>query len=443
MVRKIIPTDYGTGIPLNEGFGMANDNFKELYGQSQVYGIEYDVTHAAPEVTRVGNMALHASLPVQSKMRKCLLDDKGNVNYYLDPNDGTLRDDGTPALLDGTHGQVMVEVPEHYESFTNPSANINRAMISLQPFENSRRVEKFYIAAYKAALNRTSNKLSSVVNATADYRGGNNSPTNDANAATLLGKPASSISRINFDLYAENRGAKWAQITYEARKKIFWLITIEYATRNHQANFDATLTPEGYRQGALGKGATDISSADWTSFNGQNPALDCGLTNEFGNDSGEKEITLIDFPIVGETRTTQANSYRGIENFFGDIWEWTNGINYRIEGGIATAYISNGKKTSNTDYIGYRSAGSLAGANGYISQVTFGVHGDITPKSSTGGSSTTFFCDYWSLGVSDGLRGLLAGGALSNGARAGSAFSYSYHAPSSTIAYIGSRLCFF
>lgn len=409
--------------------------------KNSVYGIEYNVTHAAPEVTRIGNMELHASLPVQSKMRRCLVADDGVVNYYLHKDNSALREDGTPALLDGTHGQVMVEIPKYYVSYQT-EGNINRVLISLNSFENSNVVDRHYVGAYKAALNRTNLKLSSVVNMTPDFRGGNNNQVNDANAATLLGKPATLISRTNFDLYANNRGVRWKQNTYNVRKNLFWLITIEYATRNHQTAYDSTLTASGYKKGALGTGPTDIVSADWSTFNSQYPALKCGLTNEFGNKTGHKLIVLNDFPTVGNTRNTQFMSYRGIENFFGDIWEWTNGINFKMEGSEVSAYVSNAAKTSDSDYLGYRFAGKLATTNGYISQITFGEHGDILPKSSSGGSSTTYFGDYWYVGA-EGLRGLIAGGPLNNGAYAGSVYSHSNYGPSYTHATIGSRLCFF
>lgn len=146
---------------------------------------------------------------------------------------------------------------------------------------------------------------------------------------------------------------------------------------------------------------------------------------------------------MGKTRTTQVNSYRGIENFFGDIWEWTNGINYKYEDGVSSAYVANGDAISNTDYLGYRFAGELATGNGYIAEITFGPHGDILPKSTAGGSSTTRFCDYWSASTSTALRGLIAGGTLYHGARAGSVCSDSGYAPSLSAAFLGSRLCFF
>jgi hypothetical protein len=55
-------------------------------------------------------------------IRKCLVSKDGKINYYLNPNDETLKEDGTPAILDGSDGQVMEEIPSYYrkiDSFGN------------------------------------------------------------------------------------------------------------------------------------------------------------------------------------------------------------------------------------------------------------------------------------------------------------------------------------
>ncbi len=415
-----------------------------------VYGIEYDKTIAAPEVTRIGNMDLHVTLPLQARMRRCLLLDNGTVNYYLNAGDSTLKADGTPAVLDGTAGQVMVEIPGHWRKFEE-EGNICRVLLSENFFSGAKWVPVMYVSAYKAALDRRTNTLSSVVNGTVDFRGGNNNAANDGAANTLLGKPVTATSRIDFRTYAENRGLNsdayginghWLDMDYQARKTIFWFITVEYATRNHQTAVNAALTAEGYRQGALGEGPTNLSAGDWSTFSGYYPVYDCGLTNSLGNNTGEVPVVLQDFPTAGLTYNTQSNSYRGVENFFGDIWEWTNGANIKIEGALVTAYVATGVKNSDNDYLGYKVSGIMASANGYISEVIFGQEGDILPSGSTGGSSTTYFSDYYYKG-SDGLRGLRFGGDANDGSFAGSACVLTLHAPSLTYATLGSRLCFF
>ena len=90
------------------------------------YGVEWNVTNASPTVTRIASdMTLHATLPVQSAMKGCLLLDNGTVNYYLKADDWTKKADGSASNLDGTDGQVMVEIPKHYRKFET-DGNIRR-----------------------------------------------------------------------------------------------------------------------------------------------------------------------------------------------------------------------------------------------------------------------------------------------------------------------------
>lgn len=50
------------------------------------YGVEWDSTNSSPVLTRIGNMSLHKSLPIQSALRGCVCQGK-RIMYYLDPND--------------------------------------------------------------------------------------------------------------------------------------------------------------------------------------------------------------------------------------------------------------------------------------------------------------------------------------------------------------------
>jgi len=411
---------------------------------NQIYGISYDTTIAAPEVTRTGNMSLHASLPINSLMKRCILNDAGQVVYYLHDDDSTLKADGTAADLTGAIGQVMVEIPSYYRKFSSVG-NFNFADFSLYPFDGAHYVPQKYISAYKATVNRTNNKLSSVVNLSVDYRGGSNNNALDANSNTQLGKPASLISRTNFNLYAQNRGTNWRDMRYHVRKDVYWLITLEYATRNHQAAVNNVLTVQGFKQGGLGAGPTNLVSADWNTFNGYYPVYNCGITNELGNKTGEVVFALQDFPTAGITFNTQANSYRGIENFFGDIWEWTNGANIKVNNNLAEVFVSNDNAVSDTLYTNYRKVGEMPYNDGYIKTIIFGAEGDILPLNTTSGSSTTYFSDYYYQinPASEVLRGLLFGGNAFYDAISGSACANSKFAPTITSTSIGSRLCFF
>ena len=89
-----------------------------IVDENLYYGVQIDENIASPVLFRIGNLQLHRTLPIQSKMRRCLLKDDGTVNYYLDANDSTKKEDGTDAILDGTDGMVMVEIPQHYRGFS-------------------------------------------------------------------------------------------------------------------------------------------------------------------------------------------------------------------------------------------------------------------------------------------------------------------------------------
>lgn len=226
------------------------------------YGVELSLTVSSPTCTRIGDVKFHKSLPVHSRIKGCLLDDDGKVVEYLDPKDWTGQ------TRDGSRGQVMVEIPLHYRKFSE-DGGIFRVRISELPLPGYHQVPKMYVSAYEATVQRTGNKLSSVVNNSVDFRGGNNNAAWDGTYHSFLGRPASNISRTNFRNYARNRKAgstEWNCMTYEAQKALYWLFVVEYATLNTQAAYNAELTAEGYRQGGLGDGVTTFDWSEWETF---------------------------------------------------------------------------------------------------------------------------------------------------------------------------------
>ena len=413
----------------------------------QWYGVEWDTTVSSSALTRIGNMSLHYLLPIQSKMRRCLLLDNGVVNYYLHPTDSTKKEDGTSAVLDGTDGQVMVEIPEFYYEFQS-NLTKNRVLLSEYPILKNKS-NKVYISAYEAALDRTNLKLSSVVNNTAQFRGGNNNAANDLLSKTLLGRPATSLSLTQFRTYARNRGSvNWNCNAYLAQKILYWLIAVEYGNFNNQLAYNPALTAEGYMQGGLGNGVTNISDAKWNSFNGYYPFIPCGHTNSLGNSTGivPYQMPTEYDPVI---LTTNVPSYRGVENPFGHLWKWTDGCKCNIQsdasGGISEFYVCNDPANyQDVDFANYVLRGLLPRANGYIKSLIVGESGEMMPLT-VGGSSTTYMSDYFytSLPASGvAQRGVLFGGAAINGASAGVGCSDTYYAATTANAVFGSRLCY-
>src|SRR5574344_93567 len=140
------------------------------------YGIEWDSNVANSACTRIGRSELHISLPIQSRMRRCLLADDGTVATYLHATDSTKTETGATADLTGANGQVMVEVPAHYRKFEVEGTKF-RCLISERALPGFHFVPLSYRSAYEAAVDRTvaaTPKLCSVVNTTEAFRGGNN-----------------------------------------------------------------------------------------------------------------------------------------------------------------------------------------------------------------------------------------------------------------------------
>lgn len=61
------------------------------------YGVEWDVTVADPHLTRIGNMSLHKTLPIQSQLKGCIAQ-KDKVIYWLAEDDWRFRKD--PIYMD-------------------------------------------------------------------------------------------------------------------------------------------------------------------------------------------------------------------------------------------------------------------------------------------------------------------------------------------------------
>jgi len=373
-------------------------------------------------------------------MKACLLNDNITVNYYLNPNDWTKKASGGNSILDGTDGQVMIEIPVmFYKTFT--SGNIREIRISPLPIIGYIKSPAHYISAYEASLNRPNSKLSSVVNSSTTYRGGDN--TNwDSLSKSLLGKPVSALSRTNFRTYARNRGTGWNQQIYSSYLEIYWLFAIEYATFNSQLAVNNSLDANGYRQGGLGNGVTPLNSTEWANFNGYNPIINCGASNSLASGTGEVSVNIPDFGGTGVTRTATVNRYRGIENPFGHIWKWVDGVNiYNTNNVTQSLYIiDNPNNLADTTSANSRFAGNISNVDGYQTGLLMGSYGDILPIS-VGGGGTAYMCDYYFHSTSsNSWTALFVGGSASNGVGAGLLAATAYGSASNPSTSVGGRL---
>lgn len=413
----------------NQGGGIDYTGLEDIYS----YGVEWDSTVADPTLTRIGNPLLHKSLPIQSQYKGCVANG-AEINYYLNPNDWSQKADGTPSVLDGTDGTVRVHIPKFYGKSGVEGTKRWVRMSTIKMDNTWIEIPEMLVDAYRSTVDTTVSatpKAVSVVNTTAQFRGGGNRTANDTYLDTDafrsdLGKPRTNISRANMRTYATNAGSE--MLCYEYYKWIFyWAWVVEYATLNSQKAYTADLTAEGYHQGGLGDGVTTWNG-DWNTYNGYYPLTPCGYCNDIGNFTGVKDLvipeTVINESTTVASKTFKVPRWRGFDNPFGDIWTNLDGIILeRTAANQPSSVYTTTDPTAfgddNTAKGKMTVAGTEIASDGWIKDYDLGETGEIIP-SVVGGSATTYMCDYHYCNASStALRTLFVGGGAHTGGGAG------------------------
>lgn len=447
--QVLVNSGDGTGEWKDVEPGIDLTGLEDIYS----YGVEWDSTVADPTLTRIGNPLLHKSLPVQSQYKGCVANGAA-INYYLDPNDWSKKADGGNSVLDGTDGTVRVHIPKFYGKSGVEGTKRWVRMSTIKMDDTWIEIPEMLVDAYRSTVNQTGNKAVSVVNTTAQFRGGGNRTANDTYLDTDafrsdLGKPRTNISRANMRTYAANAGSE--MLCYEYYKWIFyWAWVIEYATFNSQATYNAELTADGYHQGGLGPGITDWNNNanGWSGYNGTYPITPCGYCNDIGNFTGIKELvipeTVVDESTTVPTKTFKVPRWRGFDNPFGDIWTNLDGI---ILERTAANQPSSVYTTSNPSAFGDDNtakgkmtvAGKEIASDGYTKDFDLGSKGEIIP-SVVGGSATTYMCDYhWCNAASTSLRTLFVSGGANAGGYAGLGYFNSSNGVGNVSSNVGFR----
>lgn len=413
----------------NQGGGIDYTGLEDIYS----YGVEWDSTVADPTLTRIGNPLLHKSLPIQSQYKGCVANG-AEINYYLNPNDWSQKADETPSVLDGTDGTVRVHIPKFYGKSGVEGTKRWVRMSTIKMDNTWIEIPEMLVDAYRSTVDTTVSatpKAVSVVNTTAQFRGGGNRTANDTYLDTDafrsdLGKPRTNISRANMRTYATNAGSE--MLCYEYYKWIFyWAWVVEYATLNSQKAYTADLTAEGYHQGGLGDGVTTWNG-DWNTYNGYYPLTPCGYCNDIGNFTGVKDLvipeTVINESTTVASKTFKVPRWRGFDNPFGDIWTNLDGIILeRTAADQPSSVYTTTDPTAfgddNTAKGKMTVAGTEIASDGWIKDYDLGETGEIIP-SVVGGSATTYMCDYHYCNASStALRTLVVGGGAAYGGYAG------------------------
>jgi hypothetical protein len=296
----------------------------------------------------------------------------------------------------------MVEIPKFYYKYSY-AGNTHSWSISLTPLDGYAvhpafnkggvEVEHRYIGAYNASTDGT--VLKSVSGQYCD----------------------TNMTRDTMRTRARNIGTGWGILDFNLVSAIQLLILVEFGTFNTQV--------------AIGMGRTQLNNGSWDdgSYYGLN-----GLSNSIGNATGN-----VDYSGDADDAGADLNymSYRGIENFYGNVWKFVDGINIQER----VPFISNNPALFADDVFtgSYISAGvTMSSSNGY--QNTLAQTGTgFFPVSVGAGSSTKITDYYWQ---NTGNRGVVLGGNADIGSYAGAFCLYAASASSDSNVLVGSVLAF-
>jgi len=258
-------------------------------------------------------------------IKRCILRDNGTVNYYLDANDSRKKEDGTVSNLTGADGQVMVEIPKFWwkwevgtidgkRTFRWYISDTQEVGYTVHPAffrdrnndGNAEEVDFRYYSAYMGS--EVNGKLSSI---TGKY-------------------PSVNKNLSSFRNISQSRGFGWGLVDYNLINAVQLLYLLEYGNFNSQVE--------------IGRGYVDGNSS--TSIT--------GTTNLYGNNS------------YGSTSGKTQMSYRGIEDLWGNVQYWIEGIFSDSNRSILI-----GNKGFNDNGNGYSDTGVAMNSNvsGYIEDI--------------------------------------------------------------------------
>lgn len=356
--------------------------------------------------------------------KRCNVSDGGTINAYY-------GDEGYTE--DGSNGQVMVYQPKFYYlvcpleydrqetgyGYHLRKANYyvsetQRAGFKLHPAfydKNGNEVDYILMSAYEGCIYDTS--------ANAYLK--NDEQVMDASKdkfSSIAGaRPASGVSqnltRPNIEQMAKNRGEGWHSFGIKTASMEQLLMIVEMGMMNLQT--------------AIGQGVVNLpwtTGSDTTS----SYAGATGSTVSLGNGTGRATKTTTyeggkatDYTVDGKTSIC----YRGVENFWGNIWKFAYGVNIWGNGKMAGGmpYIcsdfnyAEGKNTDNYEGAGF----TVTKANGYISAMGYSTKYDwLFMASECLGNSSLPVGDYTYITENlNGYRIALLGGDWNSGSGAG------------------------
>lgn len=424
------------------------------YSDNDIYGVEVDFinktfTRLAGAENLTAGEAFDSITPWGNRKR-CNVTDDGKVVAYCNENGYTESGKLTKAITIeegkyagtyavGTVVQVMVEQPKFYykvvplklEPITSGYGfHMRKARYYISPtpkegfklhptfISDGKELEKIYLSAYEGSLYDVSAK-GYILN---DEQIANFNE--DILSSISSVKPASgltqNLSRTNLRALAHNRGTGW-EISYAATIAATQLLfLVEYASFNMQSK--------------LGNGVTNKTDDATTSM-----TEITGATTNLGNASGS----------VTNTNGYNVISYRGEENFFGNIWKFIDGMNIDRNATstpqVHDLWIADHGFTDNSKEAPYEKVNyQVSITEGYTSAFGYDEKFDwlFMPTETKGNSSVPVGDYFYRHNSYTGWLAALLGGDWYGGAAAGGFCWYLHNAASDRTRTVGGRLVY-
>ena len=295
---------------------------------------------------------------LMQSIKPCVLREDGTVNYYIQKDNYTLKEDGNSSTLTGEDGDVMIEIPlmgyklwqEDNFQYVSVTANPNKTdyCYYAHSLDAEKDCDKIYIGAYLGY--RSSSKL---------YSRSGVAPTGNA-------------PLTYFRTYAKKRGTGYSLTSFFPHTLLQCLYVIVYKNLNSQA--------------ALGRGYTGVSTK--TKTGGTNSNTFC----------------------YGTTSSTQQIKLFGIEDFYGNLYQWLDGL-YATSNSIKTDYRNSVFTGDNGNNFQFNTSCNIPNTYYYNIQEILGTNttGFIMKTGTDSNSGQNYYCDLCRLesnyfGVSGGMN---------------------------------------
>jgi hypothetical protein len=307
-------------------------------------------------------------------MTICQLDDSDS-NYYKD---------GTPAYLNGSQGEVYLKLPHFWYKVTNVMADVWKIGFHYDPDKNNAPADDGWIewndgtliGVYEAyCMNNKAYSWSGFVS-------------------------SGEIGQAQFKEYARNRGTGFQIVDWQMHCVMAILFYARYGRTNCRDTIGAGVNSSDKRCGQ-----TDTIGMNDT--RGKNPKTGLNDTGVDGN--------------------SQSINYWGLENWWGNKYEWIDNI------------VADNLVWKITEPDGTVREATASSSNMFITRMLWGEHCDLIPTA-TEGSATTSYCElYWGSKNANQIAMRSGSGNIDQG---GICFIYVAFGPNHLDGTMGSRLAF-